>query len=131
MKPPIDKYPETVLSKSLATVMGVKRSDRQINWQFTPNERHLAAAIVARATNMFTRNGRKDLPDEQLMTNALMDILNVHMNGCPMDLHRFLTTSNDADFVHDFVGIFRYVDRVNGGLRNDVLFVPIFRMRTS
>lgn len=73
-------------------------------------DQELVVAIVNRAIRM------------GLVKNAdhagflKMDIMNVHLNGCPLLLEGLLASS-DATFEHDVEGIHVHVDRQLGGLR--------------
>ena len=50
-----------------------------------------------------------------------MDIVATHMNGCPLDLDKLLS-SPDPDFLHDVFGIKHHINRKTGKLED--CFVP-------
>jgi hypothetical protein len=114
-------------SRKLATITGVQHvHDGTINWNFTLKEKMLALAIVARASDMLAE-GRGIAMADDMRQQCEMDILCVHLNGCLLDLERFARTSNEADFVHDFVGIGLNINRRDGRLCNG--FKPVFAMK--
>lgn len=47
---------------------------------------------------------------------SIMDIEATHMNGCPLDLQRFVDAP-EASFERDFKGIARNLDRTTGKLQ--------------
>lgn len=50
-----------------------------------------------------------------------MDITATHLNGCPLDLDKFIGF-DDFSFMHDINGIMRYIDRNTGQLTD--CFLP-------
>lgn len=48
-------------------------------------------------------------------TDAAMDLVACHANGCPLDLKKLLA-ANAGDFGHDVFGIRRFLDRRTGKL---------------
>lgn len=44
-----------------------------------------------------------------------MDITATHLNGCPLQLQKFLD-ADDFNFAHDLVGIVNHMDRSTGQL---------------
>lgn len=77
-----------------------------VSFDATSKERRAIRRIVDRAEQL-------GLVDDR--TSSLMDITATHANGCPLDLLKFLR-AEDFDFVHDFCGIARHLDRETGRL---------------
>jgi hypothetical protein len=94
-----------------------------LRWvELTPFESATLLQIINRAatTQISLGNAAPGFVKFDTMT-AHMDILAVHSNGCPLNFYQFLTSS-DQDFMHDFIGINKAVDRATGKLMHN--FVP-------
>jgi len=91
----------------------------EINWNVQSSDRTLIDQIMERAEKLNLVSDR--------MTRE-MDITAVHCNGCPLRLADLLAGS-DFDFVHDFCGIARNIDRKTGRLRN--CFLPRYAAPTE
>lgn len=55
------------------------------------------------------------------MSDAMMDLIACHLNGCPLRLET-LEQSDNGTFGHDVFGIRRHIDRRTGALRD--CFLP-------
>ena len=84
-----------------------------IDWNTTKEERLIIFQISSRAVSLIGAD---------LLTTT-MDIVAVHLNGCPLDLNE-LAAADDFSFIHDIEGIARHLDRATGRLQN--CFVPRF-----
>lgn len=51
----------------------------------------------------------------------MMDIQACHANGTPLDFQKFLD-ADDFNFLHDFCGIYRHINRATGKLED--MFLP-------
>ena len=49
-----------------------------------------------------------------------MDIVACHLNGCPLDFDKLLTT-DDFTLIHDIFGIRNHIDRTTGKISNHFL----------
>jgi len=87
-----------------------------VNFHVTNEDAALIEAIVKRAT---------PLPSNWLALS--MDITAVHLNGCPLDLQRWLSAGG-FDFSHDIVGIQAHLNRKTGKLKD---FVPRYAKRST
>lgn len=87
---------------------------RPLNWQFTPEEKHLVEQAVDRLMDLARDAG---VPASVGLNRELMvmDLLCVHCNGCPLNLHQLLLGSDD-DLSHDLLGIGKCLDRLTGQL---------------
>lgn len=85
-----------------------------INWRITEEDTTLIGGIVDRA------EGAGLVADRMA---SVMDITAVHSNGCPLKLAELLSGA-DFDFMHDFTGIARHIDRTTG--KPDDCFLPRF-----
>lgn len=82
----------------------------------THEEILIIGKIANRAENYFVKNDF-DVPKMALM----MDIEAVHYNGCELRLKELLA-ADDANFIHDVMGIITKIDRETGELTD--CFVP-------
>lgn len=81
------------------------------------NECMTIARIVGRAQQLkLVKRGAQTM-------YARMDISATHASGCPLRLDELLNT-DDFNFVHDFCGIRKNLNRITGKLEN--CFVPRF-----
>jgi len=87
----------------------------KINFDCSENDAQLVIHIVNRALELVAPHKVKIDSVE-----STMDIVATHCNGCPLDLFAFLL-SNNNDFMHDFSGIYRFIDRKTGKLTNNFL----------
>lgn len=88
-----------------------------VNLEASKLEYKFASRIAKRAIRLCI--GRAQLDCTQLE----MDIVACHLNGCPLDLERLLA-AEEGEFLHDVLGIRRYIDRATGELTE--CFVPRF-----
>jgi hypothetical protein len=89
---------------------------KNISFKATKEETALALKIIDRARELLSPAGLT------LDTVAsLMDLQACHANGTPLDFEKFLAF-DDANFGHDFMGIWRHMDRNTGTLKD--FFVP-------
>ena len=89
----------------------------EISFRVSPADGASIRRIIDRAVGMGIVEDRM---------SSTMDITACHANGTPLDLERFA----DADrfnFLHDFYGIARHLDRSTGQL--DGRFLPRFHRR--
>lgn len=89
---------------------------KTVSFNTTTEEAQKISAIVARA---------KAIDPTVDMEALSMDIADLHVNGCPLDLDRFLAAEL-FNFVHDIAGIMRHLDRETGQLKN--CFLPRFAL---
>lgn len=75
----------------------------------TKEESKLITKIIKRAKQ------RHLLIDDE--KSHRMDLQATHANGNPLDFKRFLE-ADDFNFIHDFCGIYRHLDRRTGKLNN-------------
>lgn len=73
-------------------------------------------AIVKRASRMVQAVG-----STIAIWDLEMDLINCHVNGCPLDLFKLFNSESD-DFAHDIAGIRQNINRETGKLEN--CFVP-------
>ena len=78
----------------------------------------LEASLIKQIVHRTQREGA--YYDDKL--NMEMDITAVHLNGCPLDLRKFLECSSN-DFAHDIFGIANHIDRRTGTLKGG--FIPL------
>lgn len=76
-----------------------------ITFETTDQERDLIHKIAQRAVDQYGGD----------LMNAEMDVVATHLNGCPLDLQKFLDF-DDASFGHDIHGIGRFLNRDTGKL---------------
>lgn len=81
-----------------------------INFNASPEDAALIDKIVDRAEAIYTR---QSAPFDRLSVS--MDITATHLNGCPLQLQKFLD-ADDFNFAHDLVGIVNHMDRSTGQL---------------
>lgn len=84
-----------------------------ISWNATSEEISLITGIVDRYINEYH-------PDID-RTYLQLDIKATHLNGCELDLAKFLHLPK-FDFIHDVCGITKNINRVTGKLDN--FFLP-------
>lgn len=89
-----------------------------LNWCTTKRDAWLIQGIVQRAEALVVATGSGF---DRLA--ATMDIVACHLNGNPLRLEEFFQ-ADDFNFLHDFGGIRRHIDRESGQLRD--CFVPRF-----
>lgn len=83
-----------------------------INWdKLNTKDMRLISQIVKRGSKIGQAGNRMDLE---------MDVTAAHLNS-PLRLTELLQ-AKDSDFMHDFCGIVRHIDRSNGKLQD--CFVP-------
>lgn len=97
-----------------------------ISLEVTAQEARTIAAIVDRATELYSRRCR-NLDG----TSLEMDLTACHANDCPLDLERLLN-ADEFSFIHDIAGISANLDRddrspTGGQLLNH--FLPRFAQR--
>lgn len=90
----------------------------KINFSATLEDQILISKIADRmheiATEYKRRYHRMDLGDIDKI-QLIMDVLNVHLNGRPLHLLRFLI-ADATDFQHDMLQIHLHVNRLTGGI---------------
>ena len=74
---------------------------------------------------LIVRRAMKELKDRDTSLHLMMDISAVHANGCKLDLDALLK-ADDANFMHDIMGIRTHLNRETGKLMD--CFVPRFAM---
>lgn len=84
-----------------------------LNWNCTKEEHEIIRKIVKKAAEGISLD----------YLESIMDIEAVHCNGNPLQLKEFLK-GKPIDFLHDFFGIMKNLDRTTGKLCN--CFVPRF-----
>jgi hypothetical protein len=85
-----------------------------ISFTTTKDEHRLITQIADRASAM----GLSVKPQiEYPRTDAAMDIIAVHANGCPLRLDALLA-AEPFDFAHDVFGIRRHLNRETGQLEH-------------
>lgn len=78
----------------------------KVNWLVSDEDLGTIIKVVKRAV--------KEFPDMEIDTlKSQMDITATHLNGCPLNLEKFLEFDL-SNFGHDFFGIRRYIDRSTG-----------------
>lgn len=112
-------YASDLIGAVKRNIVAGEVGEKLLNWQCSPQDMQLIDDICVRGLAMWAVQGI--ILDGHL---ARMDIAACHCNGCPLELMRFLM-ADSTDFVHDFSGIGRHVDKKSGKLLND--FKPIFR----
>lgn len=85
----------------------------KISFEVTDEEVKLIDEILSRADKM-------DLFIED-ETSHWLDLVATNANGCKLNFKRMLN-ADDFNFVHDFCGIFKNIDRHTGKLKN--CFLP-------
>jgi hypothetical protein len=90
-----------------------------INWNSTAEDDVLVKKIVDRYIELLDGDRARTTPFD--CQGLEMDIIAVHLNGCPLDLEKLLAAP-DADFEHDVSGISSYTNRTTGKLTN--CFLP-------
>lgn len=116
----------TPFRKPLAEMLGVTQQflrNNTINWTHTEEEAQLGRKIVQRAITEARALGMAEISDHSAW-ELFMDIINVHLNGCPLNLHRLAETADSTAFWADLRGIKENVNREAGGLLNG--FKPQF-----
>lgn len=105
---------ETIFRSELPVPTDKQLGARPLNWDFTPADKDLADRAVARLLDLAEASG---VPPHKRLNRELMvmDLLCVHCNGCPMNLHQLLLGSDD-DLSHDLLGIGMCIDRTTGQL---------------
>lgn len=94
--------------------------DRVFNWEISPQEKELIASIIQRAQQDLAFIGfRFDA------TLAAADIITVHNMCGGLKLLQWLMAER-TEFLYDFVGIARHLDRRAGVLLEE--FKPIFHL---
>ena len=89
-----------------------------INWNVSDVEMALLDMIADRAVEMAKKHGK-----QYRKSDALMDIVACHANGCPLKLTELLG-ADDFNFAHDVFGINRHIDRSTGKIEDG--FLPRF-----
>src|SRR4026207_2396173 len=84
-----------------------------LNWRSTKEEHELTYKIAKRAVELIWRETELDY---DLLT-AQMDISAVHLNGNPLKLQELLY-ADEANFLHDILGIRRHLNRRTGELED-------------
>jgi hypothetical protein len=90
-----------------------------VRFDCSTTEREIILQIAQRAIGM----GLVKPSDDDALRSAQMDIAAVHCNGTPLRLNAFCWADN-FNFVHDFRGIERHLNRATGRLENQ--FLPRF-----
>jgi len=90
---------------------------REVSFRISMKDRALVRRIVSRAN-------QAGLVEDRLSSE--MDLTATHANGNRMDFARLLAADN-FNFVHDFCGIARHLDRATGKLGDH--FRPRFSQR--
>ena len=94
---------------------------KEVKFTTTAHEAKTIGKIVDRAKKLgLMRRG-----DDRL--SIMMDLSATHANGCPMDFDRMLA-ADDLNFMHDYCGISRHIDRSTGELTG--FFRPRFASKT-
>lgn len=91
----------------------------QISFDATDAERAAIKKIVSRAISLKVTKDRM---------SASMDMVACNANGTPLDFERLLV-ADDFNFLHDFCGIARHLDRTTGKLSGG--FSPRFARRRA
>lgn len=86
----------------------------EISFTTTRADSNRIAAIIDRAEKL-------DIKFDRL--TAHMDLSATHANGCLMD-YALMLEADDFNFIHDFCGIRRHIDRTTGKLGG--FFLPRF-----
>jgi predicted transcriptional regulator len=94
-----------------------------MNWNASPAEYDLAAAIAHRARSLLIDSNAElsQFEATEYFLSTLMDVIEVHLNSCPLQLAALLQAPN-FDFVHDVTGIRRHLNRQTGELQD--CFLP-------
>jgi hypothetical protein len=89
---------------------------------FTPQEESHVQRIIAAQRGLIAKHGTGQVPD---LLTLRMDLAAAHAEH-PLQLDLLAAESEPPtfDFIHDVLGIFRYMDRETGKLRE--CFVPRF-----
>lgn len=95
---------------------------KMINWKTSKADAALLAKVYERSIWILGRLG-VDVPD-----GLYMDLTACHNNECPLDLGAMLD-AGESDFMHDVLGIHRYIDRTTGKLGE--CFLPRFSARSA
>jgi hypothetical protein len=88
---------------------------KQISFDATKTEHVAVRKIIDRAEALEVVSDRM---------SSTMDIIACNANGTPLDFERFLA-ANDFNFLHDFCGIARHMNRETGKIEGG--FLPRFR----
>lgn len=115
---------ETIFSKEVPLFkLAAQQSQAvELRWDFTPQERHLAAQCAQRLLDIAKQVGAVDPQFGRVDVFAVtMDLLCVHCNCVRLNLLQLLMCSGD-DFTHDVLGIGMFIDRTTGKLREG--FMP-------
>lgn len=89
-----------------------------LNWNTTRQEHEAIMRLIERIVRLARAHGI-----DYIQRDAMMDITACHANGCPLELEKMAATQeDDADVLHDLLGIRRHIDRNTGALRD--CFVP-------
>jgi hypothetical protein len=91
----------------------------QISFDVTDAERAAIKKIVSRAISLKATKDRM---------SATMDLVACNANGTPIDFERLLV-ADDFNFLHDFCGVARHLDRATGKLSGS--FLPRFARRRA
>ena len=80
----------------------------EINWEANIIEQDLIHQIAGRVFELIENSGGN--PD---LISIEMTITAAHLNGCPLDLNKFLAF-DDFNLMHDFTGLENHIDTKTG-----------------
>lgn len=89
-----------------------------LNVDCSAHDSELAAKVVQRVAEILKLAGLHNMGYTFDPVICYADIINVHCNGCPLRLLAWLM-STPSDFMEDFNGINRHVNRVTGGINGE------------
>lgn len=91
-----------------------------VRFDCTKEDTLLICVIIDRAIdimiNSSTRTMQRQVARDLDVTSVHMDISACHCNGCPLLLKEWVECPSVLDFMHDFHGIRRHIDRETGKL---------------
>ena len=88
------------------------RTQKEINWNVSPEDLRKITAIVMRASSMLNLDS---FGSSRIQLS--MDLTACHLNGNPLDLDG-LVKADESNFQHDILGIIRHLDRTSGELQD-------------
>ena len=96
-----------------------------MNWNACKHDYELASQIAKRALALAEEvEGPMNLRKaSDFQRTTMMDIVAVHVNGCPLQLEELLRAPR-FDFAHDVFGIRRHINRQTGQLQD--CFLPCY-----
>jgi hypothetical protein len=100
-----------------------------VNFSGNKEDYEIAEKIAERVYNDVLELSRSEgvvLASLRTRLDWEMDVMAVHLNGCPLRL-KDLLEADDFNFAHDLYGIYRHLNRETGKLED--CFLPRFSAR--